>query len=149
MTGSLPRSPKCPGQWPLQFVTPSSCSEGGQHCDAHSILSGLLKTPGPWPRTASWPPLTTDRDTAFLSAHSRICGVAPGSCGTAVWIAAEVLLQVCPRMGGGVNSRREGCSGTCASLPSVSLLPILACKALTRACGGSGSATAGTGYRYG
>lgn len=103
-------------------MTPPPCSEDDQHCEAHSRLPGLLKNSRPWPGLLP-AQLTADRNTTFFSPHSGVCGVAPGSLGAAIWIAAEILLQVGPRMCGEVDAGREGHSGTFCVL-----LPLLACE---------------------
>lgn len=103
-------------------LTPPPCSEEDQHCEAHSRLPGLLKNSRPWPGLLL-AQLTADRNTTFFSPHSGVCGVAPGSLGAAIRIAAEILLQVGPRMRGEVDAGREGHSGTFCVL-----LPLLACE---------------------
>lgn len=83
-----------------------------------------MKTPWPW--------LTTDRDAALLPPHGGVRSVAPGPGGAAIWVSAEILPQVCPRVGGDVDSGKGNCSATdhvmFPSTPS-SLLPVLSRQA--------------------
>lgn len=53
------------------------------------------------------PPLTAHGDAARFSPQSRGCGVAPGPSNAAIRVAAKILLQVGPRVGGKVDSGIE------------------------------------------
>ena len=85
-----------------------------------------MKTHGPWPCPPDLPQLTADRDAALLPLHSGERSVAPGPSDAAIWVAAKILPQVSPRVGGRVDSGIENCSAEGVSpTPSVSSPPIL------------------------
>lgn len=102
---SLPRSPRLLTDRPIWFGMTNFSGKGSQGLVARSGLSDAWTIPGP-----RSPRLTTDGDAALFPPHCGVCGVAPGPRGAAIWVAAEILLQFSPRMGGEVDAGIGNCS---------------------------------------